>query len=403
VFERVRAWWQQRVDATIRREHACVLADPRHLSRHRRVESVAWSAAVAVHLMTAGLVVLAVLVGLSGVAALVKVLAIVLLVALAAVVARARVPRPLPGWSRDQAPAVFAVIDEVAAALGARAPARVIVTADLDAVVTGHRPRAVLAIGLPAWAALSAAGRAALIARALVAGTDGGVGRSPVVSAAHGSLREWRYLLVPNTQAPRRRSPRRRAGGRATSSVGIAELVVPVVLAPVYLLTVVLEWLLAASTLSATQRAGYRAVLRAGAVAGPDGVRDLVRMQVMRARIDSEWEVALRRAPDSDLVDLPRDYLAALDDTIVGVVSANARDATLSRVDGGPPPVFLADVVAAAPADAPSRVVAVDAARLAAADAELERARPEVRRDLRAHLQEKRARTMAVQSNDYPR
>jgi hypothetical protein len=259
----------------------------------------------------------------------------------------------------------------------------------------------VLAIGLPGWVALPPAGRIALLAHALAAGDDGGVARSPVVTTAAGSLQEWRYLLIPNPQGARRRARRRRGSGRATSSVGIAELLLPVVLAPVYLLTVVLEWMLDASTLSATQRAGYRAVLRTGEVAGPDGVRALLRPRIMRARIESEWEVALRRAPDSDLINVPRDYLAALDEAVVDAVRAKALTATLTPVDGGPPPVLLADVATAANG-LPSGTVALDSARLAAADAELEQARPELRREVRANLQEQRARTMAVQANDYP-
>jgi len=330
------------------------------------------------------------------------VIAIVLLVAVAAVLVRLGKPHRPPGWTRSQAPALFAVVDQIAAAVGAPPPARILATHELNTRVMGHRPRAVLAIGLPGWAAMPPAGRVALVAHALAAGSDGGVGRSPVVTAALASLQEWRYLLQPNPQAARRRPRRRRAGGRSASNLGIADLVLPVVLAPIYLLTVTLEWLLSASTLAATQRAGYRAVLRAGEIAGPDGGRALLRPRIMRARIDSEWEVALRRAPDSDLVNLPRDYLASLDDAVVDAVCARDRTAALAPVDDGPPPVLLADVVATTAGALSPAAVTVDPTQLAAADAELERARPELRRDLRADLEEQRAR-LAIQANDYPR
>ena len=240
VLERVRERWRQWVDATIRREHSSALADARHLTRRHPAEGVAWSAALAVHLMTAGLIALAVLVGVSQAATLVKVIAIVLLVAVAAVLVRLGKPHRPPGWTRSQAPALFAVVDQIAAAVGAPPPARILATHELNTRVMGHRPRAVLAIGLPGWAAMPPAGRVALVAHALAAGSDGGVGRSPVVTAALASLQEWRYLLQPNPQAARRRPRRRRAGGRSASNLGIADLVLPVVLAPIYLLTVTL-------------------------------------------------------------------------------------------------------------------------------------------------------------------
>jgi Zn-dependent protease with chaperone function len=117
-----------------------------------------------------------------------KVLGVVLL--LLAIELRPRFPSPLRARrtvERHEAPKLFALVDEVAAAIGCRQRIDVIALGDdLNAScgIYGIRRRAILAIGLPLWAALDASSRIALLGHELGHLTNGDPNRSLITQPA---------------------------------------------------------------------------------------------------------------------------------------------------------------------------------------------------------------------------
>ncbi|MET9787169.1 M48 family metallopeptidase [Streptomyces canus] len=99
---------------------------------------------------------------------------------------------------RGDAPELFALVDEVAAALGTRGVDAVVVDVEANASVThlGLRRR-LLTLGLPLWEVLSPQQRIALLGHELGHFTHGDTRHGMVVGTAFRSLSTWLYYVQP--------------------------------------------------------------------------------------------------------------------------------------------------------------------------------------------------------------
>ncbi|WP_319462475.1 M48 family metallopeptidase [Micromonospora sp. RTP1Z1] len=123
-----------------------------------------------------------------------------------------RLDEDLAVLSRDRAPELFALVDEVAAAIGAPAPQIVGVDGDINAYAgaVGVRRRRVLCLGLPLWGSLPAQERVALLGHELGHFVNGDPRRTLLVQPAVTMLGSAADLVRPV---------------RTVSGGGIAELV----------------------------------------------------------------------------------------------------------------------------------------------------------------------------------
>ncbi|NUP16764.1 MAG: M48 family metalloprotease, partial [Streptomyces sp.] len=111
-----------------------------------------------------------------------------------------RLPAGAHTVSRSAAPELYALVDEVAAALGTRSVDVIVLDARTNASVThlGVRRR-VLTLGLPLWEVLSPRERIALLGHEFGHFTHGDTRHGMVVGTAYGSLTTWHYYLSPIT------------------------------------------------------------------------------------------------------------------------------------------------------------------------------------------------------------
>ncbi|WP_341830002.1 M48 family metallopeptidase [Streptomyces liangshanensis] len=169
-------------------------------------------------------------------------------------------PDDVPVLSRDEAPRLFALVDEVAAAVGTTGVHRVVVVPDANASVGtyGLRGRRVLRIGLGLWEILTPAQRVALLGHELGHYAHGDTRRSRVVGTALRTLAVLVNLLTPDPP------------DGLLERVAVSTLLAPRA-AALGLLTV-LDHL----TLRASQRAEYLADAAAGRVASTTAVVELM-------------------------------------------------------------------------------------------------------------------------------
>ncbi|NNN31612.1 M48 family metalloprotease [Streptomyces sp. S3(2020)] len=109
-----------------------------------------------------------------------------------------RLPADAHVVPRSVAPELYALVDEVAEALGTRSVDTIVLDAQANASVThlGVRRR-VLTLGLPLWEVLSPQERIALLGHEFGHFTHGDTRHCMVVGTAYGSLTTWRYHLSP--------------------------------------------------------------------------------------------------------------------------------------------------------------------------------------------------------------
>jgi heat shock protein HtpX len=102
--------------------------------------------------------------------------------------------------AREQASELHALVEEVATALGTRAPDLVCIDHEFNASfgVRGLRRRSVLTLGLPMWAVLDPQERVALLGHELGHGRNGDVSRGLVVGTAIDALYEIVMLGEPD-------------------------------------------------------------------------------------------------------------------------------------------------------------------------------------------------------------
>ncbi|MFJ7067968.1 M48 family metalloprotease [Streptomyces sp. NPDC101115] len=160
----------------------------------------------------------------------------------------------LPLLERADAPRLFGLLDEIAAAVGTRGVDAVVLDADVNAgVVTyGLRRRRVLVLGMGLWAVLTPQERVALLGHEFGHYAHGDTRHSLLVGSALNSLTTWLYMLEP--------SP-----GRSLLD-GFSNLLTALPRWGVYGLVLLLDQ----ATLRASQRSEYLADGAAARIAGRD-------------------------------------------------------------------------------------------------------------------------------------
>ncbi|MGV9503090.1 M48 family metalloprotease [Streptomyces sp. NPDC003642] len=161
---------------------------------------LAYALALAVHAVTAVLLLAGVwclVRGWGGVGMLAG--AILLVMAVALRPRFARLPDDRPVLRRADAPELFALVDDVARSVGTRTVDAVVVGDEVNASVStyGLRGRRRLTIGLPLWEILTPQERIALLGHELGHYGNGDTRHGLVVGTALQSLGQWHYSFAP--------------------------------------------------------------------------------------------------------------------------------------------------------------------------------------------------------------
>ncbi|MCW2541055.1 MAG: hypothetical protein JWN95_2780 [Frankiales bacterium] len=227
-----------------------------------------------------------------------------------------RRPTAYAELTRDEAPALHAIVDAVAERLGARPVDVLTIDPDFNASCgrLGWRRRRVLTLGLPLWAALSPPARLALIGHEIGHLVNGDPGRAIITQPALTTFA--RLARIAN---PHRSTFRYNSRSQLTLLDRMAERLVRLLLAPLFYLALLLQSILAWVGSRDSQRAEYLADSIAAELAGSAGALELmttilrsdeVRVAVRRAaRVSADpadWRAAAERASSTESVKLRR-------------------------------------------------------------------------------------------------
>jgi Zn-dependent protease with chaperone function len=273
-------------------------------------------------------------------------------------------PRSRRKWAqpmtRDIAPILFGLIDDIAGELGAPGVDSVYFNTRYTASLL-ERPKTgwTLTLGLGLWSVLSPEERVALIAHEVGHQVNDDRRRTWLARTAADAMGRWSRMLSPRTERPALRILARIAG-----VVGFVAML------PFSLTARGLGSVLSGLAGRQGQAAEYYADELSAAVAGTDAVHGLLEKSMLAAIYDHELTRAVRfRDPLS-----PWDELAKFALTIPETERERHRRVgrlRLAAVDATHPPTQLrADVVASAPA-APATVT-LDGGRLRAVNSEIE-------------------------------
>jgi Zn-dependent protease with chaperone function len=372
-------------DRRARRLHADVLTGQRARGGGIAVAALAWLLAAMIHLITLGLVVGAVvwLALSSGVLTPVRFLVAAFGVGVAGFVQpfrRGRRPGG-PVLGRADAPELFALTDDVAAALRAPTVDHIAIGPDYNAAyfkLAARKPA--IAIGLALWAALDPAERVALLAHELGHRINADPRRDPVISGALATLANWQSLLFPAQSIWKSRS---RPVRPATALTHIAEQVLaPLILIPPFLVVQAVGVGLAMLVQRQGERCEYDADDLAATVAGTSAAVGLVEKLLVD---EGCWRVVvqtLRFQQDADPWQAAGEYVRAIPPAEWERLRLLGRR-QLKRIDSAHPPTqFRADVLKDRP-EHPGLVV-LPVARAEAIDAELAQPRADLACDLRS-------------------
>jgi len=172
--------------------------------------------------------------------------------------------------TRDEAPALYALVDRVAAAIGTRPPSVIAVSSDFNAAVTqyGLRRRRVLYLGLALWGVLTPQQRVAVLGHELGHFVNGDVRHGLLARPAMVTLGRLARLLNP---------------GRARNAgalVAVSELLLRVVMRPVVIGLMLAQLGIQALVLRDGQRAEYLADLGAARLAGTAAAVEVLDLMV---------------------------------------------------------------------------------------------------------------------------
>ncbi|GAA1223594.1 hypothetical protein GCM10009665_12350 [Kitasatospora nipponensis] len=193
--------------------------------------------------------------------------------------------------TREQAPVLHGVVDQVARALGTRGPDRIRVNGLYNASYgpVGPHRRVRLTLGLPLWTALTTDERLALLGHELGHGRNGDARRGLWLDLASRTLVAWYLLLTPGRgDAFLVRSSRTAASDR------IAALLLGLLAQPVRLLVFVLARLTERSSQQAEYLADERAAVVASSAAAGGMLTKLMLGDSARARIQQQRTTAQR-------------------------------------------------------------------------------------------------------------
>lgn len=318
----------------------------------------AYAIAALVHLFTLGMLVL----GCWLVFVLFNVVSVLVGAACLALVALlrprlGRVPKDATRLRRDQAPRLYALVDEVAAAVGGRRVHLITLSPAFNASFArvGPRQRRVLDLGLPLWTILAPGERVALLGHELGHDVNGDFGRSLPVHSSMTALSELHGLL---------RGGVGRSRPNLFSVEALANSLMWLLSWPV-LAVLVVQYRLHLRT---GQRAEYHADSLAAKAAGSRDAERLLDKLVLGESVEFALHTAAVRR-EADLWSSATTRYATLPDTEFERLRRIAtRDG--HRSDSTHPPTGLrVDLVAGRPASAPAvRLTEADSAGI---DAEI--------------------------------
>lgn len=267
---------------------------------------------------------------------------------------------------RDEAPALYELVERVCAELRAPVPHWIGVSADFGAYTTivGWRRQRVLCIGLPVWSVLDDQERVALLGHEMGHFVNGDVRRKPLANMALTTLGEIAYLTAPAHPGE---------GGIFGLVAGAVQWVVSRLFFGVHLLLV---WI----SQRDSQRAEYLADELAARAGGTPAAVGLFDVLLMREAVDTvvRREARARRGADAwrAAARLARANLAG---AVPGLRQLSRRD-DVSLFARHPPTGLRAAMLERRPAH-PAAVVLTEAGA-ARIDGELARHLESVRREL---------------------
>jgi Zn-dependent protease with chaperone function len=283
--------------------------------------------------------------------------------------------------SRDAAPSLYGLIDEVAAAVGA--PPVTIVQIDSRFNASYGSPRRgekVLSLGLCLWSALDSQERVALLGHELGHAVNGDLRRLVVVRRAIFSLWMWQILLTPARSLTRRRGQR----SRDDALVRLAEYLTPVIMLPFAFAISLLRAGLDLISSRNGQRSEYYADELAARTGGSDAAVSLTEEQLAGETCTRAMTRAVKFTAGADPWPAVREQVLATPQAEWERLRRVARR-RLSRIDVSHPPTQLrADLLRARPVREPS--VVLDAGVAAEIHRELAPAAATITAGLRATL-----------------
>jgi len=199
---------------------------------------------------------------------------------------------------RGAAPTLYAVVDRICAAEGARPPAHIVVEGNFNAATrfVGLRRRVELRIGVPLWAMLDDQQRVAVLAHEIGHQVNGDSMHGLVVGGAYSTLIELLLLFMPSRV-------HRVTFGAAMSELlrrGVATLLMAVKRG--------MELLVARPH----QRAEYRADSVASRVAGRDATAGMLRTLLLCESCSYAIQRARSRGSGDDAYHIVRDHITSI-------------------------------------------------------------------------------------------
>jgi heat shock protein HtpX len=209
-----------------------------------------------------------------------------------AVLLRPELGRPDPYadvLTRDQAPTLFALLDRVAAEVGAKMPHLIIVSTEFNASAgaVGLRRRRVLTLGLPMWLALSPQQRVAVLGHEFGHFVNGDVRRGPLTQVAFSGFGKLAMVTAPPGYT--------RVDGLVQLLANLmTQLVLSIVSRTFYLAHLVVVLL----GLRSIQRAEYHADALAARLAGTEAAVSLLDLLAAGRGVASTMRVAARNGDE---------------------------------------------------------------------------------------------------------
>ncbi|MEV5964763.1 M48 family metallopeptidase [Kribbella sp. NPDC051952] len=247
----------------------------------------------------------------------------------------ATLPRGVQLLHRDQAPTLYAVLDQVAAAVGTKRVAAVAVIAEpnLWYMRAGWRLDPVIGIGLPLWAGLRPQERVAMLAHELGHGRHGDSLNNWLVGSAWSVLDGLRATFTEHRLDRIRREWGVRDGTGTT-------IVSRMLNTTVGLLVRGIAWLLERLQLRSSQRAEYLADRKAGEIAGSEATAQALERLFLADASYRAMERAIRFPTEITPLDAVR---RAVTEVPAREIERHLRASRVreTRTDATHPPTYL--------------------------------------------------------------
>lgn len=259
---------------------------------------------------------------------------------------------------RDQAPTLFALLDQIATAIGTKPITAVVVDAipNVYSARIGWRFRPVVGLGLPLWVGLRPQERVALLAHEFGHGKHGDARHGWVVSSAESVLWELRQTFSEQPLDQYRQTLADQMWVDPTPASAITRMLNATVGAAVRSYS----WLLNKVALRSSQRSEYLADLRSAEIAGSDAAAWALERSLLGDVSYRALERAVRSAQGVEPLEAVR---RAVTDVPAREIERQIRVSRLreTRSDSTHPPTYLrTKLIRARPAHQPLVVLTAD-------------------------------------------